>query len=57
LTQAQASELECAIDRGTAHGIEDVAKGLRKRDNARIYCTTSHGDQSRWHVVTVSVIG
>ncbi|HEV8191242.1 MAG TPA: hypothetical protein VGP82_07130 [Ktedonobacterales bacterium] len=53
MTQAQRSELDRAIDRATAHGIEVVAKGHRKQDNTRIYCTTSNSEQDRWHVVTV----
>lgn len=53
MTQTQADELGRAINRATDYGIEVVAKGRRKKDNARIFCTNSHSDESPWHVVAV----
>jgi hypothetical protein len=53
MTQTQANQLVRAITRATEYGIEVVAKGRRKVDNARIFCTTSHSDPDRWHVVAV----
>ncbi len=53
MTDTQANQLVRAINRATEYGIEVVAKGRRKVDNAKIYCTTSHSDPDRWHVVAI----
>jgi hypothetical protein len=53
MTHEQASELERAITRATALSIEVVGKGYRRSDRAKIYCTTSHSEPDRWHVVTL----
>src|SRR5258707_9010097 len=49
----QRSELGAAIERATEHGMEVVGHGSRKRDRAKIYCTTSHSDPLRWHIVAL----
>jgi hypothetical protein len=53
MTHEQASELERRITRATPFGIEVVGKGFRRSDHAKIYCTTSHSEPDRWHVVTL----
>ncbi len=51
MTQAQATQLDSAIDRALEHGIEVMAHGHAKQNNARIWCTNSHSQPDRWHVV------
>jgi hypothetical protein len=53
MTTRQRSELEAAIERATEHGIEVVGHGHRKSDGAKIYCTTSHREANRWHIVAL----
>jgi hypothetical protein len=53
MTTTQREQLERAIERAMERVIEVVGHGRRKADNARIYCTTSHSDPLRWHIVTV----
>jgi hypothetical protein len=54
MTHEQATELERAITRATIFGIEVVGKGFRRSDHAQIFCTTSHSEPDRWHVVVLA---
>ena len=53
MTTKQATELQAAIERATEHGIDVVGHGHRKADGAKIYCTTSHSEVNRWHIVAL----
>jgi len=53
MTTTQRKQLDRAIARAMEHGIEVVGHGRRKADSARIYCTTSHSEENRWHIVTL----
>lgn len=51
MTIREAPELDKAIERAEKNGIEVVAHGFAKKNNARIWCTNSHSDPDKWHVV------
>ncbi len=54
MTIKQASELEAAIERATAAGLEVVAHGYRKsHPHIKIYCVPSQTEDNRWHVISL----
>jgi hypothetical protein len=54
MTIKQRTELDAAIERATAAGLEDVAHGYRKSNpNIKIYCVPSQTEENRWHVISL----
>lgn len=53
MTQMQKNELDKAITRAQAYGIVITGHGRRKSDSARIFCTTSRGNNNHWHIVAL----
>src|SRR5260370_28434752 len=51
MTIKQRSELDEAIERATAHGVEVCGQGRMKANNERVYVVPSQRDQTRWHLV------
>src|SRR5258706_400363 len=54
MTVKQQTELEAAIERASAAGLEVVAHGHRKaHPNVRIFCVPSLSEPDRWHVISL----
>ncbi len=54
MTTKQRTELDAAIERATAAGLEVVAHGYRKaKPSVRIYCVPSQTEANRWHVISL----
>src|SRR5258708_13217646 len=51
MTIKQRSELDEAIERATAHGVEVCGQGRMKANNERVYVVPSQRDQTHWHLV------
>jgi hypothetical protein len=54
MTTKQRTELDRAIERAMAAGLEVVAHGYRKSNpSIKIYCVPSQTEANRWHVVSL----
>ncbi|SRR5258708_875806 len=54
MTTKQRTELDAAIERAMAAGLEVVAHGYRKaKPSVRIYCVQSQTEANRWHVISL----
>jgi len=51
MTIKQRSELDAAIERATAAGVEVIGHGHMKGTHDRIFCVPSQRDSDHWHVV------
>ena len=51
MTTKQQSELDEAIERATAHGVEVCGQGRMRANNERVYVVPSQRDQTHWHLV------
>jgi hypothetical protein len=54
MTTKQRTELDAAIERATAAGLEVIAHGYCKSNpNVKIYCVPSQTEANRWHVISL----
>ena len=51
MTIKQRSELDRAIERATAAGVEVCGHGHMKVSHDRLFCVASQRDQDHWHIV------